>query len=180
MNKRLILMLPLIVIVVMAGCVQQAEISVVGPIPEPEIIEEIPATIESVSDFEESNFCQRYLCELNSSWALSSGGTNYMYTNNIIPTVSVEVSVKVGRATHIGLMFFNRKQLTESDLQVSYDLLESVDSTADLAEAKIYLLENVENDVPRFETVPTMIFGTYILSAEHYKSMGLHSVSLNR
>ena len=53
-----------------------------------------PTLLNSLQEFENSQFCQIYRCKVSDSWLLKAGGTDNTYDTNI-PNVIVEINLKV-------------------------------------------------------------------------------------
>jgi len=123
--------------------------------------EGIPGVIQSLSEFEESQFCLTYHCRFDDSWSLRSGGTNNAYDIDVIPVVSVEVTTLRGAPTDFGLMFFDRGKLTSDDLQLVFSFLSSIypGVEVDLA-IKSFIEKNVEIDVFQICQAESIPFGS--------------------
>lgn len=82
------------------------------PIPTPNR----PTLLENLSQFEISEFCRTYRCRLSDQWALNRGGTNNSYDTSSLGDVSVEVVTDDGKPSEFGLVFWDRAQLSQSDI----------------------------------------------------------------
>jgi len=164
MKKILFFGVILLGIILFTGCVSQppTQEPPVQPIQESEETPKEPSVrIETLSDFENSEFCKLYACSKEDSWSLRSGGTSNVYKNNIYPTVSISVSSSGEEVIGFGLVFYYRNQLSEDDLQIIYNFLKSVDTEKELTNIQPYIQTNIEKKVPQIKQAIPSTFSSY-------------------
>jgi len=162
--RRLLLILFIIGIVVLSGCANQTTTQEQITPPKQEIQEtpkEPSVRINTLSDFENSEFCKTYNCAKDRSWDLRSGGTNNVYDNNINPTVSFEIVSDNGNVIDAGLMFYYRNELSDNDLQIVYNFLKSVDTEKDISAIKSYVSTNIEKSVSQIMQATPTTFSSF-------------------
>jgi len=162
--RRLLLILLIIGIVVLSGCANQSAPQEQITQQKQEIQEtskEPSVRIETLSDFENSDFCKTYNCIKDRSWALRSGGTNNVYDNNINPTVSFEIVSDNDNVIDAGLMFYYKTELSDDDLQIIYNFLESIDTEKDLSAIKSYVSSNIEKKVSQIMQASPTTFSSF-------------------
>jgi hypothetical protein len=108
----------------------------------------IPILLNSLIDFENSQFCTVYSCQASDIWELKSGGINHSYDINAIPMVFVEVTTINNKPVNFGLIFIDRDILDAEDYQLLFLFLKSIHpgTTIDNTLAH-YIQENVEKDL---------------------------------
>jgi hypothetical protein len=102
--------------------------------------------IKTLSDFELSEFCHRYLCQKDASWHLRNGDTNHTYKSSV-KHLSVEVSTKGSIVTGLGLMFYERPKLSAEEYDIISTLLRSTDKSVKHSKTLSFIKQNVENKV---------------------------------
>ena len=127
----------------------------------------IPDKIETLADFENSQFCRDFKCNKEDSWQLRSGGVNHYYN---IPLggdkynyIVVEITTENKRVTNFGLIYFNRELsgLSSSDLEIAYKLLNSIDSTRNISSVKKYIIQNIEKEISQINKVAPISWGSF-------------------
>jgi hypothetical protein len=104
--------------------------------------------VQSLAEFEASQFCREYNCVLGDSWDLRKGGIYNSYYIDVSPEVSVGVTTVDGIPTEAGLVFYYRPKLSADDLQLIYLFLESFHPGAKVdTSVKTFIERNVEIDV---------------------------------
>ena len=164
--RRLLLILLIIGLIVLSGCANKTVPQEQITQPKQEIQEtpqEPSIRIETLSDFENSDFCKAYNCVKEDSWTLRSGGINNVYGNNIYPTtVSFEIaSDDNNNMISGGMEFYYRNGLSSDDLQIVYDFLKSVDTEKDLSEVKSYVSANIEKEVSQIMQATPITFSSF-------------------
>jgi hypothetical protein len=105
--------------------------------------------LSTLTDFEHSEFCQRYACREDSQSVVRNGDTNHSYHTNL-EDVGIEVEDNSSRQpplTGFGIMFFNRERLSSQDFEVINTLVRSTDQSANHAKTTAYIAKNVETDI---------------------------------
>jgi len=121
---------------------------------------ESTSTLNSLSDFENSQFCKVYECKAAESWELTDGGINHTYDTNLAPVVSVEVTSLSEKPVDFGLVFYDREKLSSDDLQYIYLFLQTIQSDALIDETvKDYINQGIKNDVFQICEVDPIQFG---------------------
>lgn len=107
-----------------------------------------PRFVQSLSEFENSPFCQTYNCRFDSRWSLRRGGINNSYDLGVTPDVQVEVATLDRRPVDFGLIFYDRRRLDSNDFNLIYAFLNSIRPGADVAAPiRDFIEQNVETDV---------------------------------
>ena len=107
-----------------------------------------PILLNSLSDYENSEFCKVYGCEASDSWELKSGGINHTYDLNTRPDVSVEVSTINDKPVDFYLTFYDRDMLGLNDYQLVFLFLKAVHPGATIDDTiEQYIQQNVEKDL---------------------------------
>jgi hypothetical protein len=117
--------------------------------------------VQSLAEFEASQFCREYNCVLSDSWDLRKGGINNSYDTDVSPEVSVEVTTVDGIPTEAGLVFYYRPKLSADDLQLVYLFLESFHPGVKVdTSVKTFIERNVEIDVFQICEADSIEFGS--------------------
>ena len=131
-----------------------------------------PEKIETLADFENSQFCRDSKCNEEDSWQLNSGGINHSYAK--IPLsgdkynyITIEVTTKSEQVTGFGLMYFDRELsgLRSGDLEIAYKLLNSIDSTRNIDSIKNYIIQNIEKEVSQINQSSPILWGPFNIYA---------------
>jgi len=141
--------------------------------------------IETLADFERSQFCKDYKCEKRDSWILRSGGVNHSYdildpnARDEHDYISIEVVIENNQAVGFGLMYFGREtsKLNQDDLKVVYKLLESIDSTQDRSLVRNYIVQNVEKEVFQINQASPITWSSFNVYAG---KIGQQTVSIEK
>jgi hypothetical protein len=116
--------------------------------------------VQSLAEFEASQFCREYNCVLGDSWDLRKGGIYNSYDIDISPEVSVGVTTVDDIPTEAGLVFYYRSKLSADDLQLIYLFLESFQPGAKVdTPVKTFIERNVEIDVFQICEADSIEFG---------------------
>jgi hypothetical protein len=108
----------------------------------------VPTLLNSLGEFEASEFCIVYDCIASESWELKSGGIDHTYDINTVPTVLVEVTTINTIPVDYGLMFFDRDTLDTNDYQQIFLFLKSVQPGAIIDNTiEQYIQKNVKMDL---------------------------------
>jgi hypothetical protein len=105
--------------------------------------------LNTLFDFEHSEFCQRYACREDSQSLVRNGGTNHSYRTNL-EDVLIEVQDNSSRQpplTGFGIMFFNRDRLSPQDYNVVNTLVRSAGQSTNHAKTMAYIAKNIETDI---------------------------------
>lgn len=122
-----------------------------------------PLRIETLSDFENSQFYRYYKFRKGLGWNLRSGGYNNDYdVLSIWPDVSLEVITVGDKVVGFGIMFYERHELQENDLEFVYRLLESIDIQVKLTDKiKKFIKRNVERYVFQIRNADSIVFNRF-------------------
>ncbi len=146
-------------------------------------LQSLPDKIETLADFENSQFCRDFKCNKGDSWQLSSGGINHFYS---IPLggdkynyITIEIVTENKQVTEFGLMYFDREVsgLSPSDLEIAYKLLNSIDSTDSIDSVKNYIIQNIEQENFQIRQVSPILWGTFNVYAG---KIGQQTISIER
>lgn len=121
--------------------------------------------IQSLSDFENSEFCVAYDCVRSDSWDLRRGGVSNSYDVHVSPDVGVGVTTLDGVPTEYGLVFYDRDRLTEEDFQFLGSFLTAVHPGAEVHSSTIdfvvdFIEQNAESDVWQICEAQSIGFGS--------------------
>ncbi len=144
----------------------------------------IPDKIESLADFENSQFCRDLKCNKEDSWQLRSGGIYHSYTEIFLGGdkynyISVGIATENKQATEFELMYFGRELsgLKQSDLEIAYKLLNSIDSTRDINFVKNYIIKNIEKEIFQIKDVSPISWGLFNIYAG---KIGQQTISIEK
>jgi hypothetical protein len=148
------------------------------------LLQSPPEKIETLTDFENSQFCRDFKCNEEDSWQLNSGGVNHSYAKILLSGdkynyITVEVTTKNKQVTGFGLMYFDRElsRLSPGDLEIAYKLLTSIDSTRNIDSVKNYIIQNVEKEIFQIKQNSPILWGTFNVYAG---KIGQQTVSIER
>lgn len=107
--------------------------------------------LNTVPDFEHSEFCRRYACREDRHWIVRNGDTNHSYDTNL-EGVDVEVQDNPSRQpplTGLGISFNYREdeRLSPQDFEVIETLVRCTDQSSDHAKTMDYIRKNIEIDI---------------------------------
>jgi len=105
-----------------------------------------PERIESLTDFTNSDFFQKYNCLKRDTYELSNGNTNHPFYVDV-HLLDVQTEPGNQKIVGMGFMFFERRILTDSDFAMITDLLTSLDQTSNHDATISFIKANVENSV---------------------------------
>jgi hypothetical protein len=116
--------------------------------------------VETLKDFEASAFCRAYKCGPPHSYPLKVGGTNNSFPA-ALTDANVEVQTAGDRVTGVGLSFFERDRLRDSDLRAIELLFRSLDATTPTGGVERFVRENAERKVEWLKQARSIRFGDY-------------------
>lgn len=104
--------------------------------------------IETLDDFERSEFYRDYKLRKEDGWKLNTGAYNNSYETSSLSNVSIEIQTIENKVIGFGIVFYERDSLREADLNFVYKLLQSINTKGKL-EPKIreYIKSNAERRV---------------------------------
>lgn len=107
-----------------------------------------PSRIETLDDFERSEFYRDYKLRKEDGWKLNTGAYNTSYETSSLSNVSIEVQTIENKVVGFGIVFYERDGLREADLNFVYKLLQSINTKGKL-EPKIrdYIKSSAEKHV---------------------------------
>lgn len=121
----------------------------------------VPRVVQSLSEFEESQFCHTYNCRFDDSWSLRRGGITNVYDVDVSPEVGVGVSTVSGVPVDFGLMFYDRQRLSSDDHRLIYSFLSSVYPGIEVGPSiRDFIEENVETDAFQICEAKSVSFGS--------------------
>lgn len=114
----------------------------------------------SLSDFKNLQFFQQNNCAEAGSWVLQNGNTNYTYD---VGPHSLEVEIEPGsqKVVGFGLMFFDRRTLSESDIAIITDLITSLDQSSNHDDTISFVRANIENSVSQIRQAESVDDGNF-------------------
>ena len=143
-----------------------------------------PEKIETLADFENSQFCRDFKCNEEDSWQLSSGGINHSYAQILLGGdkynyITIEVTTKNNQVTGFGLMYFDRELsgLRSGDLEIAYKLLNSIDSTRSIDSIKNYIIQNIEKELSQINQSSPISWGPFNV---YSGKVGQQSISMEK
>lgn len=105
--------------------------------------------IRTQSDFEHSQFCDRYRCREQDQWAVSHGDMNHIYASHSVD-LGVDMQDNPTRnppVTGFGLSFYNRDHLSAEDFDSITLLVRSSDQAINHDKTISFITANVEKEV---------------------------------
>lgn len=143
-----------------------------------------PEKIETLADFENSQFCRDFKCNEEDSWSLNSGGINHSYAQIFLGGdkynyITIEVTTKNEQVTGFGLMYFDRELsgLRSGDLEIAYKLLNSIDSTRDIDSIKNYIANGIEKELSQINQSSPISWGSFNI---YVGKVGQQIISIER
>jgi hypothetical protein len=107
-----------------------------------------PSRIETLDDFERSEFYRDYKLRKEDGWKLNTGAYNNTYETSSLSHVSIEVQTIENKVIGFGIVFYERDSLQEADLNFVYKLLQSVNPKGKLdPKIREYIKSNAEKHV---------------------------------
>lgn len=134
----------------------------------------VPLTqeIKTVSDFDHSEFCERYHCKLKSdSYASHFKGrtyTEYSY-DTTVDQLTVHVTAEGQIVAMCALAFSGRERLSSGEFAIISTLLRSTDQRLEHEKARIFVKQNVENTIcskcSMFDAPNYLVDGQFLIRA---------------
>ena len=125
-----------------------------------------PIRIETLDDFEGSEFFRDYKLRKGDGWKLYTGAYNNTYETSSLSDISIEVPTVENKVVGFGIVFYERDDLQESDLNFVYKLLQSVDTKVKLApKVREYIKVNAEKRVFQIKQANPITFGKFKIYA---------------
>ncbi|MDQ3903221.1 MAG: hypothetical protein M3247_06245 [Thermoproteota archaeon] len=118
------------------------------PKPTPTANPKTVTQIQTLDDFENCEFYRRYNLNRDRGWNLKNGGYNNTYEIPGQHNINVEVQTMKDEVMGFGLVFYEKDKLEDSDLNLIYSLLQSIDTKATISPSvKEYIKTNAEINV---------------------------------
>jgi hypothetical protein len=125
-----------------------------------------PTKIETLDDFERSEFFRDYKLRKGDGWKLNTGAYNNSYETPSLSDISIEVQTIENKVVGFGIVFYERDSLQESDLSFVYKLLQSVDTKGKLdPKIREYIKVNAEKHVFQIKQANPTTFGKFKIYA---------------
>lgn len=124
-------------------------------------------TIETLDDFERSEFYRTYKLYKEKGWPLRGGSYNTVYDAPSIHDVAIEVQTLDTKVIGCGLVFYEREALGDVELNFIYSLLQSLDTKVKLdSKVKEYIKTYTEKiRVFQIKEVTPITFGKFRIYA---------------
>lgn len=107
-----------------------------------------PSRIETLNDFERSEFYRDYKLRKEDGWKLNTGAYNNTYDTSSLAHVSIEVQTIENKVVGCGIVFYERDSLQEPDLSFVYKLLQSINKKGKLdPKIRDYIKSNAEKPI---------------------------------
>lgn len=143
-----------------------------------------PEKIETLADFENSQFCRDFKCDEEDSWPLNSGGINHSYAQIFLGGdkynyITIEVTTKNAQVAGFGLMYFDRELsgLRSGDLEIAYKLLNSIDSTRSIDSIKNHIANGIEKELSQINQSSPISWGPFNI---YVGKVGQQIISIER
>lgn len=115
--------------------------------------------LETVSDFENSMFFEKYTCYNDGSWRLQNGLLNNSYGG---PGISIDLSTSNMEIKHLGLTIYNKYYgLEEKDFNLINDLIDAFKFSGNTNRIKSYINKNIEKSVEQIKKAIPISSGKY-------------------
>jgi hypothetical protein len=125
-----------------------------------------PTRIETLDDFERSEFFRDYKLRKEDGWKLNTGAYNNSYETLSLSDISIEVQTIENKVVGFGIVFYERDSLQESDFNFIYKLLQSVDTKGKLdPKIREYIKINAEKHVFQIKQANPTTFGKFKIYA---------------
>jgi hypothetical protein len=116
--------------------------------------------IETLDDFERSEFYRDYKLRRDDKWRLTTGAYNNTYETSSLPNTAIEVQTIDNKVIGLGIIFYERDSLQDSELNFVYKLLQSIDTKSRLdSKVKEYIKNNAERNVFQIKQATPITFG---------------------
>ncbi|CAN5393799.1 hypothetical protein BH20ACI2_BH20ACI2_16210 [soil metagenome] len=123
-------------------------------------------TIETLADFENSEFAKTYRLRKADGWKLNTGAFNNTYETSALSGVSIEVQSVGDKVTSCDFIFDGRTTLRQADLDFAYKLVQSIDTnTAFDPQIKEYIKTNVEKKTAEIKQSKPVMVGNFQIQA---------------
>jgi hypothetical protein len=123
------------------------------------------ASIATLQDFADSEFCERYSCKETQSWALKPRGVNHIFGTKIrTPSdhnLEVEVQTDEDTVSGLGLMFFEKDRLDSDDFKIIESLLRSTAQSRNHGRTMSFVHENIEQSAFQIKEGRSVIDGEF-------------------
>lgn len=122
--------------------------------------------IETLADFENTEFAKTYRLRKADGWKLNTGAFNNTYETSALSGVSIEVQSVGDRVTGCDLIFDVRTTLSPADLDFAYKLVQSTDTNTALdPQTKEYIKTNVDKKTAEVKQSKPVVFGGFQIQA---------------
>jgi hypothetical protein len=127
----------------------------------------IPSTrIETLDDFERSEVYRDYKLRKEDGWKLNTGAYNNSYETSSVSDINIEIQTIENKVVGFGIVFDERDNLQEVDLNFVYKLLQSIDTKAKLDhKIREYIKINAEKPVFQIKQANPTTFGKFKIYA---------------
>lgn len=116
--------------------------------------------VETLADFESSEFYKYYKLRRGDGWKLNTGAYNNTFETSSLPHVTIEVQTMDNKVIEFGIIFYERDSLQDSELNFVNKLLQSIDTKLKLdSKVKEYIKSNVERNVFQIKQATPITFG---------------------
>lgn len=125
-----------------------------------------PSRIETLDDFERSEFYRDYKLRKEDGWKLNTGAYNNTYETSSFSHVSIEVQTIENKVVGCGIVFYERDSLQEPDLTFVYKLLQSINTKGKLdPKVRDYIKSNAEKPVFQIKQANPITFDKFKIYA---------------
>jgi len=125
-----------------------------------------PSRIETLNDFERSEFYRDYKLRKEDGWKLNTEAYNNTYETSSLSHVSIEVQTIENKVVGFGIVFYERDSLQEADLNFAYKLLQSVNPKGKLDQKiRDYIKTNAEKHVFQIKEANPITFDQFKIYA---------------
>lgn len=114
--------------------------------------------------FEKSELFKVCSLSHDSDWKLRDGGHNYVYNIKLIKDITFEVTCNKDTISSFGISFYERRVLSEKDLDFVYALLSYISPDTELTKyMKRKLALKVTNKYDQINESKPIAFGSYLI-----------------
>jgi hypothetical protein len=122
--------------------------------------------IETLSNFESSEFFRRYSLSKGKGWKLRTGEFNNDYNMLALRDIIFGVTTLGDEVTGYGIVFYEREWLGDVELAFVFDLLRAIDSNVKLTSSvKEYIKTNAERSLFQIKEATPITFGKFKIYA---------------